>query len=295
MKKHFSTILLCVFLLAGVGLLLYPTVSNWWNSRTQSKAIADYDHAVETMDEETYNQILDAAKEYNVKLKQENTRIHNLTKAEEKEYKSILDVSGTGIMGTVTIPVINVELPIYHGTSDSVLAIAVGHIPGSSMPIGGSGTHSVLSGHRGLPSARLFTDIDKLAPGDTFELRVLNELATYEVDQIRVVLPYEISELEIKLGEDQCTLVTCTPYGINTHRLLVRGHRIANDDTHVHITADAVQIEPMIIAPIVAAPIIIFLLILVFVNSGKEKNSNKLFKELKSDLKKDEKLLKDDF
>ncbi len=295
MKKHFSTILLCVFLLAGVGLLLYPTVSNWWNSRTQSKAIADYDHLVEAMDEETYNRILNAAKEYNIKLKQENTRIHTLTKEEEKEYNSILDLSGNGIMGTVTIPVINVELPIYHGTTDSVLAVAIGHIPGSSMPIGGSGTHSVLSGHRGLPSARLFTDIDKLAPGDTFELRVLNELATYEVDQIRVVLPYEISELEIKLGEDQCTLVTCTPYGINTHRLLVRGHRIANDDTRVHITADAVQIEPMIIAPIVAAPIIIFLLILVFVNSGKEKNSNKLFKELKSDLKKDEKLLKDDF
>ena len=295
MKKHFSTILLCVFLLAGVGLLLYPTVSNWWNSRTQSKAIADYDHMVEAMDEETYNRILNAAKEYNIKLKQENTRIHTLTKEEEKEYNSILDLSGNGIMGTVTIPVINVELPIYHGTTDSVLAVAIGHIPGSSMPIGGSGTHSVLSGHRGLPSARLFTDIDKLAPGDTFELRVLNELATYEVDQIRVVLPYEISELEIKLGEDQCTLVTCTPYGINTHRLLVRGHRIANDDTRVHITADAVQIEPMIIAPIVAAPIIIFLLILVFVNSAKEKTSNKLFKELKSDLKKDEKLLKDDF
>ena len=295
MKKHFSTILLCVFLLAGVGLLLYPTVSNWWNSRTQSKAIADYDHLVEAMDEETYNRILNAAKEYNIKLKQENTRIHTLTKEEEKEYNSILDLSGNGIMGTVTIPVINVELPIYHGTTDSVLAVAIGHIPGSSMPIGGSGTHSVLSGHRGLPSARLFTDIDKLAPGDIFELRVLNELATYEVDQIRVVLPYEISELEIKLGEDQCTLVTCTPYGINTHRLLVRGHRIANDDTRVHITADAVQIEPMIIAPIVAAPIIIILLILVFVNSAKEKNSNKLFKELKSDLKKDEKLLKDHF
>lgn len=293
MKKHLGTILLCLFFLAGISLLLYPTVSNWWNSRTQSKAIADYDHVVETMDQETYDKILNAAKEYNTELKKHNSSIHNLTEAEQKEYNSILDISGTGIMGTITIPSIDVELPIYHGTSDSVLAIAIGHIPGSSFPIGGSGTHCVLSGHRGLPSARLFTDIDKLTEGDTFELRVLDELATYEVDQIRIVLPHEISELEITLGKDQCTLVTCTPYGINTHRLLVRGHRIQNADlSTVRITSDAVQIDTMVIAPIVAAPILIVLILLVFLSARRTKVKNKMFSEMKEDMKKSKKLTK---
>lgn len=293
MKKKLGTIVLCLIFLAGVSLLLYPTVSDWWNSHTQSKAIANYDHIVETMDQETYDKLLEEAKSYNTDLKQQHTSIHNLTEEEKKEYNSVLDISGTGIMGTITIPSINVELPIYHGTSDAVLAIAIGHIPGSSLPIGGSGTHCVLSGHRGLPSARLFTDLDKLVEGDTFELRVLDELATYEVDQIRIVLPHEINELEIKLGEDQCTLVTCTPYGINTHRLLVRGHRIENEyKSTVRITSDAIQIDTLVVAPIVAAPILLTLIIIVLVSARKNKVRNKIFAEFKKEKKKAAKKIK---
>lgn len=283
MKKHFSTILLCAFFLAGLSLLLYPTFSNWWNSFRQSRAVADYDHIVETMSQEEYDRLLNAAKEYNNALKRTGT-MFKMSDQRMQDYLDVLDISGTGIMGTIEIPEIKVEYPIYHGTSDSVLAIAVGHIPGTSLPIGGSGTHCVLSGHRGLPSARLFTDLDKLAEGDTFVLRVLDEIATYEVDQIRIVLPHEVDELKLSLGEDYCTLVTCTPYGINTHRLLVRGHRVPNEYvSSVRITSDAIQIEPMVVAPIVAAPILILLLVLVFVKSNRDKVSARAFAEFKKE------------
>ena len=288
MKKHLSTILLCAFFLAGLSLLLYPTFSNWWNSFRQSRAIVDYDHVVETMDQEEYDKLLNAAKAYNAALKSRGTMFKQ-TDAQLAEYRQILDVSGTGIMGTIEIPEIKVEYPIYHGTAESVLAIAIGHIPGTSLPIGGDSTHCVLSGHRGLPSARLFTDLDKLAVGDTFVLRVLDEVATYEVDQIRIVLPYEVDELKLGLGEDLCTLVTCTPYGINTHRLLVRGHRVPNEYvSNVRITSDAIQVEPMVVAPIVAAPILILLLVLVFVRSNRDKVSARAFAELRDDMTPDE-------
>ncbi len=288
MKKHFSTILLCVFFVAGLSLLLYPTFSNWWNSFTQSRAVADYDHIVETMDQEEYDRLLNEAKEFNDRLKARGTML-KMTDAEMAEYNKILDVSGTGIMGTIEIPEIKVEYPIYHGTKDSVLAIAIGHIAGSSFPIGGESTHCVLSGHRGLPSARLFTDLDKLVVGDTFVLRVLDEMATYEVDQIRIVLPFEVDELKLTAGEDYCTLVTCTPYGINTHRLLVRGHRVPNEYVNtVRITSDAIQIEPMVVAPIVAAPILVLLLVLVFAKSNRDRTSAKVFAELRDDMTPDE-------
>ena len=288
MKKHFSTILLCAFFLAGLSLLLYPTFSNWWNSFRQSRAIVDYDHVVETMDQAEYDRLLNAAREFNLKLSNRGTML-KMTDAEMEEYNKILDVSGTGIMGTIEIPEIKVEYPIYHGTKESVLAIAIGHIAGTSLPVGGTTTHCVLSGHRGLPSARLFTDLDKLAVGDTFVLRVLDEVATYEVDQIRIVLPYEVDELGLEIGEDLCTLVTCTPYGINTHRLLVRGHRVPNEYvSNVRITSDAIQIEPMVVAPIVAAPILILLLVLVFVKSGRDKVSARAFAELRDDVTPDE-------
>lgn len=288
MKKHFSTILLCAFFLAGLSLLLYPTFSNWWNSFTQSRAIVDYDHIVETMDQAEYDRLLNAAREFNLKLANRGTML-KMTDAEMEEYNKILDISGTGIMGTIEIPEIKVEYPIYHGTKESVLAIAIGHIAGTSLPIGGNSTHCVLSGHRGLPSARLFTDLDKLAVGDTFVLRVLDEMATYEVDQIRIVLPYEVDELGLEIGEDLCTLVTCTPYGINTHRLLVRGHRVPNEYvSNVRITSDAIQIEPMVVAPIVAAPVLILLLVLVFTKSGRDKVSARVFAELRDDMTPDE-------
>lgn len=272
MKKRLPTVILILVFLTGLSLLLYPTVSDWWNSFHQSRAITEYARDIENLDYEAYEKLLSDARAYNEGLADRNDRF---TFAEEdvREYKSLLDISGTGIMGYIEIPEIKVSLPIYHGTSDAVLSIAVGHIEGSSLPVGGDSTHCVLSGHRGLPSAKLFSNLDKLSEGDTFLIRTLDETLTYEVDQIRIVEPREISGLAIEEGKDYCTLVTCTPYGINTHRLLVRGHRIENttEAEAVRVTSDALQIDPVLVAPIVALPMIILLLILLFVKSGKKK------------------------
>lgn len=200
-----------------------------------------------------------------------------MTKEERKEYESLLNVSENGIIGYIEIPVINCSLPIYHGTDETVLQIAVGHIEGSSLPVGGLGTHCVLSGHRGLPSAKLFTNLDKLSEKDTFYIRVLNETLTYEVDQIRIVEPHEVEALEIEPGKDYCTLVTCTPYGINTHRLLVRGHRINNPAGAgaVRATANAIQIRPALIAIVIAIPMLLVLLIILLVKTRKKKDKLK--------------------
>lgn len=257
-KEKMIHVILILAFLAGVSLLLYPTVSDYWNSLHQSRAIARYTEAVAQLDHETYEQLRSDAEEYNKELLQKADRYH-LSEEEEKEYESLLDVSGTGIMGYVEIPAIDCSLPIYHGTDEAVLQIAVGHIAGTSLPVGGTGTHCVISGHRGLPSARLFTNLDQLVEGDTFLLHVLDETLTYEVDQILIVNPQKLKALEIEEDQDYCTLVTCTPYGINTHRLLVRGHRIANAPA-ARVTADAVQIEPVIAASLVAVPILILLL-----------------------------------
>ena len=198
-----------------------------------------------------------------------------MTDEERAQYESLLNVSGNGIIGYIEIPSINCSLPIYHGTDEAILQIAVGHIEGTSLPVGGSGTHCVLSGHRGLPSARLFTDLDKMVIGDTFLMRVLDETLTYEVDQIRIVLPYEMDDLEIEEGKDYCTLVTCTPYGINSHRLLVRGHRIENQEEAqaIRITADAMQIEPLLVAPIVAIPMLLILLVILLLPKKSKKKT----------------------
>ena len=198
-----------------------------------------------------------------------------MTDEERTKYESLLNVSGYGIIGYIEIPSINCSLPIYHGTDEAILQIAVGHIEGTSLPVGGSGTHCVLSGHRGLPSARLFTDLDKMVIGDTFLMRVLDETLTYEVDQIRIVLPYEMDDLEIEEGKDYCTLVTCTPYGINSHRLLVRGHRIENQEEAqaIRITADAMQIEPLLVAPIVAIPMLLILLVILLLPKKSKKKT----------------------
>ncbi len=274
MKKHLPTIILIFICLTGLSLLLYPTVSDWWNSFHQSKAIVDYEHIVEGLDEETYQKILSDAKKYNEKLLYRGNRFE-LSEAEKEEYDSLLNLSGTGMMGYIEIPEIKVYLPVYHGTSDSVLSIAIGHIPGSSLPVGGESTHCVLSGHRGLPRAKLLSNLDKMAEGDTFIIHVLDEVLTYEVDQIRIVEPNEVNDLAIEMDKDYCTLVTCTPYGINTHRLLVRGHRIENahDNSNVRITSDALQIDSMMVAPIIAAPILLILLIIVFFKPSKNKRN----------------------
>lgn len=266
MKKHLSTIAMILVLLVGLSLMLYPTVSDRWNAMHQSRAIATYSETVSGMENARYDELLAQAQAYNAALTNRPGRFM-MTDEERAVYESVLDVSGTGIMGYVEIPRIDCSLPIYHGTSEGVLQIAVGHIEGSSLPIGGMGTHCVLSGHRGLPSAKLFTSLDRMQTGDTFMLHVLDETLTYEVDQIRIVEPTELSDLEIERGKDYCTLVTCTPYGINTHRLLVRGHRIENLEQAkaIRVTADAMQIDPLLVAPAVAVPILLVLLILLLV------------------------------
>ena len=224
-KKDFSTIALIIVFFVGVSVLLYPTVSDYWNSLHQSQAIATYADSVENMDEQDYEKLWDAAVSYNQKLFQSGHGL-GLKDEEKEEYNKLLDVSGTGIMSYIEIPKIKCSLPVYHGTDEGVLQIAVGHIEGSSLPVGGLNTHCVLSGHRGLPSAKLFSNLDKLEEGDIFMIRTLDQTLTYEVDQIRIVLPDEVEDLKIEEGKDLCTLVTCTPYGINSHRLLVRGKRI---------------------------------------------------------------------
>ena len=258
-RKHFTTILLVLILLTGVSLLLYPTVSDYWNSFHQSQAIASYVEAVAEIDNTDYEKMWQEAVAYNEKLKDNSGRLMP-TDEELEEYERLLNVSDTGIMGYIEIPKIKVSLPIYHGTDEAILQIAIGHIPGSSLPVGGKGTHCVVSGHRGLPSAKLFTDLDQLEEGDLFMMRILDETLTYEVDQVRIVEPEELSDLEIDEDKDLCTLVTCTPYGINSHRFLVRGHRVENlkEDT-IRVTADAQQIDPVMVAPAVAVPLILLL------------------------------------
>ena len=276
MKKHISNLILVLIFLIGLSLLLYPSVSNYWNSMHATKAIVDYSKQAQNMDEEKYDAMWQQATEYNQSLL--NRANPYLVSDEQKAaYEQLLDITGTGIMGYIEIPIIDVSLPIYHGTEDSVLQIAVGHLDWTSLPVGGVGTHCVLSGHRGLPSAKLFTHLDKLAEGDTFVLRILDEILTYEVDQILIVDPHETDSLLIEENRDYCTLVTCTPYGINSHRLLVRGHRIENAVAAklVRVTSDAVQIEPLLVAPVVAAPILLILLIYLFVSDPGKKGGKR--------------------
>ena len=242
-KKHISTIIIALIFLAGLGFLLYPTVSNLWNRAHQSRAIATYTKQVEKLDDSQNKEMLKAARKYNKSLLKKSDH-WKLSKKDKKKYESLLDVSGTGIMGYIEIPKIDCSLPIYHGTDEGALQIAIGHLEGSSLPVGGKSTHCVLSGHRGLPSARLFTDLDQMEEGDIFVLNVLGRKLAYEVDQIKVVLPDEMSDLEIVQGKDLCTLVTCTPYGINTHRLLVRGHRTKYiEETVVRVQKEAEKKE----------------------------------------------------
>lgn len=277
MKNKITTLLLFLVFLAGLSLLLYPTVSDYWNSFTQSRAIASYAEEVAEMDSEKYAALWDDAVAYNQNLP-DRANPYVLTDGQVEEYDSLLNLSGTGIMGYVEIPTIGCSLPIYHGTGESVLQVAAGHIEWSSLPVGGEGTHCVISGHRGLPSAKLFSDLDKLVEGDIFILRVLDEVLTYQVDKISIVEPDETDNLMVTEGMDYCTLVTCTPYGINTHRLLVRGHRIENQEESktIRITADAVQIDPMVVAPITLIPfLIVFMCILILTdNSGSKHNKH---------------------
>lgn len=276
MKKknnNWTTAFLVLLLLAGVSLLLYPSLSDYWNSMHQTRAIASYAETVSQLDTAQYDEMWKAAQDYNRSLAQRETAFA-LTDEQKAAYESLLDVSGLGVMGYIEIPEIDCSLPIYHGTEESVLQVAVGHLEWSNLPVGGEGTHCVLSGHRGLPSAKLFTNLDKLAVGDTFLLRVLDEVLTYEVDQILIVEPEQVDALGIVPGEDYCTLVTCTPYGINTHRLLVRGHRVENtpEAARMHVTADATQFDPLLVAPVLAIPVLLLLLMILLVPKRRRKS-----------------------
>ncbi len=274
-----STTFIIAALIVGLSLLLYPTVSDYWNSFTQSKAIAEYAEVVDKIDPETYEKILQDAKEYNKGLLERNIR-YVMTDAEREEYHKQLNLTGNGIMGYIDIPSIACSLPVYHTVDDPVLQVAVGHLEWSSLPVGGESTHCVLSGHRGLPSAKLFSDLDKLAEGDIFILSILNETITYQIDRISIVLPKEIDSLSFEEGKSYCTLVTCTPYGVNSHRILVRGHQIDNiDDAKKNtIISDAMQIEPYIVAPIIAIPILLVMFIITGLQDRRKKKYKKEFR-----------------
>lgn len=260
----------------GLSLLLYPTVSDYWNSFHQSAAIASYMRDVAGMDDDTYMEVWASACEYNAKLAKRGI-IWASDEKQTEDYRNQLNVSQRGIMGYVDIPSIGCKLPIYHGTDEAVLQIAAGHIEESSLPVGGISTHCILSGHRGLPSAKLFTDLDRLCEGDIFMLQVLDETLTYEIEKIRIVKPYEVDALKIEKGRDLCTLVTCTPYGINSHRILVTGSRIENaGKPHTaRVTADAALLEPMLVALFVALFLLGILWILWIISISKRKGAKR--------------------
>ena len=273
------TIILVAALLVGLGLLAYPSFSDYWNSFHQSRAVMSYAESVANMDTEEYERILNEARAYNAQLAEKGIS-WTMDDEEREAYQSHLNIGGNGVMGYIRIQKIDVTLPVYHGTEERVLQTSIGHLEQSSLPVSGESVHSMLSGHRGLPSARLFTDLDKLKEGDTFTVTVLNETTTYEVDHVWIVTPSDLSHLVIEDGKDYCTLITCTPYGINTHRLLVRAHRIENPDGEAMVVADAVQIRPVFIAPFLSVPLLAVLLCYVLISTAVKNRKRTDLKEL---------------
>ena len=271
-KEKKITVLLMIAFFTGIALLLYPAISDYWNSFHQTKAITSYSETVSELKREDYDNLLQQATDYNRSIA-DRKNIYELSETERVLYNSMLDVSGTGVMGYLQIPVLDLQLPIYHGTDETVLQVAVGHLEWTSLPVGGEGTHCVLSGHRGLPSAKLFSNLDKLAQGDVFMLYVLDEVLTYEVDQILTVEPMVVSDLQVEEGKDYCTLLTCTPYGVNSHRLLVRGHRVENSKAMkaVRITSEAIQVEEILVASVLAVPVLAVMITVVYVVPGRKR------------------------
>lgn len=266
-------IILVLVFIVGLCILLYPSVSDWWNDRVQSRVVEVYDESVAAMEAEDYTAYFEAAQAYNEMLAEigSDKTISNPDLV-DGDYWNLLNVTGSGMIGYITIDKIDVELPIYHGTSSGILSSGAGHLEGTSLPIGGESTHSVISAHRGLPSSTLFTNLDELEVGDVFTITVLNQVYTYEVDRISIVLPDEIEKLYIEEGKDYCTLMTCTPYGINTHRLLVRGVRVENADGALfHVTAGAYKIETLIVATAAAVPLLLVLMIWLLARTRRRK------------------------
>lgn len=282
-KGKLSTILLIAALLVGLSVMLYPVISDWWNSHTQSRAIANYMEQVENLDEADYEEIIKQAHEYNEQIKKLSSPFTQYDTI--KDYYEILDITGTGIMGYVSIPQIRVELPIYHGTSEGVLNVAVGHLQGSTLPVGGKGTHSVISAHRGLPSAKLFSDLDQLVEGDTFTITVLKDMYTYEVEEINIVEPDKMDTLVCVPGEELVTLMTCTPYGVNSHRLLVRAHLVDSEylKETKQASTDAVLLDSMTVVPFVATPLLL-ILIAYWIWGGRKNKKKKSIKDLANEI-----------
>lgn len=277
MKKHFFSIVILIMFIVGLSVLLYPAISEYINSKHASRVISEYNEKLSDSSESELNELFAEAENYNKRIRDNPSAFFEPSLIDG--YEDVLDITGTGIMGYIDIDKINVELPIYHGIRKEVLQIGAGHLTGTSLPVGGESTHCVLSGHRGLPSARLFTDLDELEIGDTFTINVLDRRFTYEVDQIKTVLPEEYDDLRIVDGKDYCTLLTCTPYGINTHRLLVRGVRIENDENKklgVFVRNEAFRIDPLIVAPIAAVPLLVITFTLIFISDkrNRKKQSN---------------------
>ena len=245
LKKQIPNIIFALIFLVGIAVFLYPSVSNYINSKHQSRVITNYEEALAAISEEDYTKFWEAATAYNEELATKPLNF-TLTEEELEEYNSILDPTGTGIIGYIEIENIGVNLPIYHGTEESVLQVGIGHLEGSSFPTGTESTHAVLSGHRGLPSSKLFSDLDQMIVGDTFLLHIMDQTFAYQIDQIKIVLPEEVQDLAIVDGEEYVTLVTCTPYGVNTHRLLVRAKRVDyNEETKliVHLYPNCLLIS----------------------------------------------------
>lgn len=270
MKKHLSTIILVLVFLTGLGIMLYPSFSNYINEKHSSYVINNYESTLQNMQEEDFTEYFTRAEEYNYQLTLEKMSFYNPALVEG--YEEALDIDGSGIMGYINIPKISLLLPIGHGTEENVLQTMAGHLEGSSLPIGGEGRHAVISAHRGLPSAKLFTNLDRLEVGDRFTITVLNRLLTYEVDQILIVEPKETDDLLTRPSGDYCTLLTCTPYGINTHRLLVRGKRVENEveKKDVYVPADAIKIDPVTVTPFLAVPILILLFFYLLIHYRKK-------------------------
>lgn len=273
MKKNKSTIILILVFFVGLSVMLYPTISDYVNQLHQTRAVANYAADVDKLSDADYTAYFEAADAFNTQIAADPDALYFPDRF--PSYESTLDVTGTGIMGYITIEKIGVELPIYHGTSDAVLQVAAGHLEGTSLPVGGVSTHTVISAHRGLPSAKLFTNLDQLEVGDTFTITVLVRTLTYEVDNISIILPTETDSLKVSEGKDYITLMTCTPYGINTHRLLVRGRRITTPDKlkHIRVTPDAIKIEPILTAPIMALPLLLVLLFWLLFASRKRSSA----------------------
>ena len=285
MKRNKIGLLLVLMLFVGVCGLLYPSVSQYWNSKTQTRAVENYREMLESLKPEDYEAIFQKAESYNAELNQLHAPLVEYNKI--NGYEDTLNISGNGIMGYVSVPKLGVELPLYHGVSAEVLNVACGHIEGTSLPIGGENTHCVLSAHRGLPHAKLFTDLDKMEVGDTFQITVLDRTLTYQVDQIKIVRPNETNDIQIIAGEDKCTLLTCTPYGVNSHRLLVRGTRIETATPPLYVTSNAYQIDSLVATPVVAAPILLILFIVLLVKYRDKGSKPLISKEEEEWLKED--------